>query len=100
MWTDFVEGVRAGMFRHFKNHFNSPHRPVAYLPINILSKHIDDVGNSMLEACLRKDEVRNAIWSCNANKNPRLDDFIFGFIKENWGLPKTETMGMMTEFQS
>lgn len=64
MWVDFVNGVRAGIFQHFKDHYSSNHSLLASLSADLFQKHIDDADNSLLEAECTKEEVRYAIWSC------------------------------------
>lgn len=62
VWTDSVDGVRRGIFDHFKNHFCLRYKSVASIPPQLFHNHIDDVDNNFLEAPFTKDEVKKNIW--------------------------------------
>jgi len=86
-----VEGVRAAVFNHFRNHFKSLNlrRPsVDNLMFNTLSAE----ERASLIGQFSEEKVKQAVWNCDSFKSPGLDGINLGFIKDFWEFLKEDLL--------
>lgn len=69
-WVDSVEGVKAGIFNHFQNHFDAVHSCKPSLGLDLFSKKLRVVENSFLTRPFVENEIKQAIWSIDINSSP------------------------------
>lgn len=53
---------------------------------------------SSLTQYSKKEEIEAAVWECDGNNCPGLDEFNFMFIKENWHTLKPDIWRLLYEF--
>jgi len=94
---DGVHEIRAAVFNHFSNHFNS--RDVVWPGVeglNFRKLSSIEVGLLIMPFCI--EEVKQAVWDCDSYKSPGPDGVNFGFVKEFWSLLKDDLLRFMFEF--
>lgn len=76
-WREEVKEVKQGMFEYFKNHFKKAEFERPSLAADFSSKRISDLDNEFLISPFTKEEVKEAVWSCESSKSPGPDGFNF-----------------------
>lgn len=61
-------------------------------------KFLDSDQRDFMSSRFTIDEFRNAIWSCGSDRSPRLDGFLFRFVKKFWDLLKEDIYNYVNEF--
>nr|GEZ59082.1 hypothetical protein [Tanacetum cinerariifolium]GEZ63371.1 hypothetical protein [Tanacetum cinerariifolium] len=84
-WVSEPARVKAVFKSHFASRFrhNSSNRcrPSFEFPTQLTTDQVED-----MERPLSKDEIRNAVWDCRANKSSGPDGFTFEFFRRYWRL--------------
>ncbi|KAL8547280.1 hypothetical protein ACS0TY_006850 [Phlomoides rotata] len=88
VWLESVGDVKSAIQRYFKAQFESaPETPLSFED-SLFHKKLEAEGNMFLVAAFSREEIKQAIWSCDSNGSPGPDGFSFGFFKAHWGLLK------------
>ncbi|KAL8487469.1 hypothetical protein ACS0TY_023955 [Phlomoides rotata] len=96
-WNKSVDEVKNGVRVHFLKHFKSLKLPRPSTPRTLFPQRVDVSSNWFLTSQFTKEEVKDAVWSCDSNLSAGPDGFTFGFIKDQWEVLKEGIMFMMHE---
>ncbi|KAL8500405.1 hypothetical protein ACS0TY_020122 [Phlomoides rotata] len=88
-WVESKEGVRSAVFNHFQKLFKKENNRRIQFPGDLCKKKLVLTENNMLTSPFLEEEIKAAIWGCEANKSPGPDGFTFSFFKHFWGMVKT-----------
>ena len=81
MWGEEVsrvQGLLKTIRKFFKQLYTQPRAPIISLPADLLSKISVEEAN-MIERIPSFEEIKEALWSCEATKSPGYDGFNFTF---------------------
>lgn len=98
VWLDSVQEVKAEIFQHFRQRFDSESHSRPFFGPNKFLKTLGQVENSVLTAKFSEEEIKSVIWNIDSNGSPGPDGFTFGFYKTCWETIKGDVMRMMNEF--
>ena len=92
-----VHAIRAAVFNHFSNHFQS--KDVVQPGVEGLNfRKLSFIEAGILTKPFYIEEVKQAVWDCDSYKSSGPDSVSFGFDKEFWSLLKDELLRFMVEF--
>jgi len=95
--VDGVHAIRAAVFIHFSNHFQS--RDVVTPGVEGLNfRKLSFIEARTLTKPFCIEEVKQVVWDCDSYKSPGPDGVSFGFVKEFWSLLKDDLLQFMVEF--
>ena len=82
-WFDDPMAVKEKVKEFFKKRFDGGAWQQVMLD-NTEFTRISDEDNRRLKEIITKEEIKNAVWSCEGSKSPGSYGFNFGFIKLCW----------------
>lgn len=92
-------GLKKEAIKYFKNIFTEEH-PTQPTFNGLDFRRISAQQSATLMASFSKEEVDNAVASCNSQKALRPDGFNFSFIKSAWEIIKEDIYNMVDNFWS
>ncbi|GKV37864.1 hypothetical protein SLEP1_g45836 [Rubroshorea leprosula] len=91
-YMEQVDEIKEGVANYFQNLFTEERWQRPHLD-GLEFKKISAEDNLLLLAPFNKEEVKQAVWSCEGSKALGPDGFNFNFIREMWDLIKGDVMG-------
>ena len=96
-WVEDPIRVKEGGVSFFENRYKEALRDRPTLDgVQFRSLREDD--KVLLDRKFDLEEIREAVWECEGNKNPGPDGFNFTFIKRFWDLLKGDIWRVLNEF--
>ena len=94
---DNPAGIHKEAVSYFKNIFKEPHRSrPTFEGLNF--RKLSPEQSELLTAPFSRDEIDEAVFSCNSQKSPGPDGFNFRFIKEAWEVIREDIYTIFDDF--
>lgn len=96
-WSKIPLEIKEEVKQFFDNKFVEEGGPKFFLN-ELPFYQINHQDNELLSRQFSKDEIREAVWSCDGNKSPRPHGSSLTLIKRCWSFLKIDIMKMMLDF--
>nr|GEU67334.1 RNA-directed DNA polymerase, eukaryota [Tanacetum cinerariifolium] len=84
-WRTDPKVVKDTFKEHFATRFKQPVGSRFKLNISF-PKRLSNDQVEILDSCITRAEIRDAVWECGANKSPGPDGYTFEFFRRYWSL--------------
>lgn len=85
-WIEDPKRVKDTIREHFRVHFQKKLEGDVVFPSSLVEARLNlEEGEQLIRPFL-EEEVREAVWECDASKSPGPDGFNFNFFKSSWDI--------------
>ena len=98
-WCEEPEVVRREAKRLFEERFAAKHDFGVRLD-NVQFKKLYVEESVSIISIATKEEIKEAVWSCEGSKSPGPDGYNFNFVKHNWEVLKQDIIAAVHLFQA
>ncbi|TYG88300.1 hypothetical protein ES288_A12G011200v1 [Gossypium darwinii] len=96
-WCNNPRELKKRVYEFFKNHFKGRWRRWR-MEMDLNFKRLKGTKVEQLEEPFSREEIREAVWSCEELKAPGPDGFNMCFFRNCWNTIKKDLFRMMTDF--